>query len=61
MNSTLIPVLNTLRARRLTLMLARMFGKKMVKRESDCVVTMREWRGEWYMTDYKYDPLRSAE
>ena len=61
MRSTLRPVLNTLKAGRLTLMFARLFGKKRVERESNCVVTMHKWRGEWYMTDYKYDQLGSAE
>lgn len=45
--------LNTLRASRFTVMLAKMFGQKIVASDSGCTVTMHKWRGKWYLTDCK--------
>ena len=53
MESPVITALNTLRASRFTVMLAKMFGQKSVAHDSGCTVTMHKWRGKWYLTDCK--------
>lgn len=49
--------MNTLRASRWTLLMARLFGKKFVHHEADgdrtWRVTCYEWRGCMYMTDFR--------
>jgi hypothetical protein len=46
----------TLRATRLQLWMARLFGKKFVATDSGCVVTMHKWRGKFYLTDCREEP-----
>lgn len=53
METPVFTALNTLRASRLTVMLAKIFGKKSVAHDSGCTVTMHKWRGKWYLTDCK--------
>ena len=53
METPVFTALNTLRAGRFTVMLAKMFGQKSVAHDSGCTVTMHKWRGKWYLTDCK--------
>ncbi len=53
MDTPVFTALNTLRASRFTVMLAKMFGQKRVAHDSGCTVTMHKWRGKWYLTDCK--------
>jgi hypothetical protein len=53
MEAPVFTALNTLRASRFTVMLAKMFGQKRVAHDSGCTVTMYRWRGKWYLTDCK--------
>lgn len=56
MNTLLVfTALNTLRASRFTVILAKMFGQKIIASDSGCTVTMHKWRGKWYLTDCKYE------
>ena len=47
---------NSMKASNTTLLLARIFGKKIVgkDRELNCTVTMYRWRGITYMHSVKY-------
>jgi len=51
----IIFALNTLRASKLTIFLAKLFGVKTVGYDSGCTITMHYWRGKYYLTDYKQD------
>ena len=51
--SPVFPALNTLRASRFTVIMAKIFGKKRVVQDSGCTVTMHQWKGRWYLTDCK--------
>ena len=53
METPVFTALNTLKASRMTVMLAKWFGKKRVAHDSGCTVTMHRWRGKWYLTDCK--------
>lgn len=55
MHKPVFAALNTLRASRLTVLLARMFGRKSTVTDSGCTVTIYEWRGKMYLTDCKQD------
>jgi len=48
-----IAALTTLRASQWTLLFARLFGIKRVVEDSGCIVTMRYWRGKYYLTNCK--------
>ena len=55
MESPVFSALNTLRASRLEIFLAKLFGVKRVAQDSGCAVTMHYWRGKYYLTDCKHD------
>lgn len=54
--SPIISALNTLRASRLQIFLAKVFGVKRVCEDSGYIVTMHYWRGKYYMTNLKDKP-----
>jgi len=45
--------LATMRASQWTILFARLFGVKRVVEDSGCIVTMRYWRGKYYLTNCK--------
>lgn len=55
MNQPIFSALNTLKAGRLELFFAKLFGVKRTVRDSDCTVTMHYWRGTYYLTGMKKD------
>jgi len=48
--------LATLRASRLQVWMARLFGKKVTAEDSGCIVTMHKWRGKFYLTNCRDAP-----
>jgi len=52
-DSPVIAALATMRASNWELLFARLFGVKRVVEDSGCTVTMRYWRGKYYLTNCK--------
>jgi len=55
MKDPIFSAVETLRAKWWEIWLARIFGKKHVATDSDCTVTMYEWRGKRYLTNCTYN------
>lgn len=52
MNLLPVAALRTLRASRWEMMMARLFGRKIVTEDCGKRVVCRRWRGRIYMTDF---------